>query len=69
MGFAELIEQLNDLPPEKQSEVIDFANFIAKKYQKQRVSSTLADSSLGVLIMNGIAPAFHPMSREDANAR
>jgi len=49
--------------------VFDFANFIAKKHQKQRVSSTLADSSLGVLIVNGIAPALHPMSREDANAR
>jgi hypothetical protein len=69
MGFAELIEQLNDLPADKQAEVIDFAYFVAQKYRNVNMNKTLADSSLAEFFINGIAPAFQPVSREEANAR
>jgi hypothetical protein len=69
MGFAELIEQLNELPAEKQAEVIDFAHFVAQKYRNMNMEKTLGESSLAEFFVNGIVPGFQPMSREEANAR
>lgn len=43
MGFAELIDTLNTLPPEKQAEIIDFAEFVAKKHQQASLSKNLAE--------------------------
>jgi len=69
MGFAELIEQLNELPAEKQAEVIDFAHFVAQKYRNMNMEKTLGESSLAEFFVNGIVPGFQPMSREEAHAR
>jgi hypothetical protein len=69
MGFAELIEQLNELPADKQAEVIDFAHFVAQKYRNMNTGKTLGESSLAEFLVNGVVPGFQPMNREEANAR
>ena len=43
MGFAELIDTLNTLPPEKQAEIIDFAEFVVKKHQQISQSENLVE--------------------------
>ncbi len=39
MGYAELIEKLQDLPAEKQAEVYDFVEFLADRFGKAKDSS------------------------------
>ena len=36
MGYAELIEKLQDLPAEKQAEVFDFVEFLATRFGKAK---------------------------------
>ena len=36
MGFAELIEKLQNLPAEKQAEVYDFVEFLADRFGKAK---------------------------------
>jgi hypothetical protein len=36
MGYAELIEKLQDLPAEKQAEVFDFVEFLAVRFGKAK---------------------------------
>jgi hypothetical protein len=68
MGFAKLIETLNTLPPEKQAEIIDFAEFVAKKYQ-QTAQTEETVTPLAEWLLFPKIPAFEPMSREEVNAR
>jgi hypothetical protein len=68
MGFAKLIETLNTLPPEKQSEIIDFAEFIAKKHQQTPQNEEMVTPLAEWLLFPKIS-AFEPMGREEANAR
>lgn len=35
MGFPELMEKLQTLPPEKQDEVFDFVEFLSMRYAKE----------------------------------
>ena len=69
MGFAELIETMNKLPADKQAEVIDFAQFVASKYQQLSEPVTTVSASLISLMKNPVISSFEPMTREDANAR
>lgn len=71
MGYAELIHTLEQLPEDKQAEVLDFAKFLAQKHQKEEIKpKTLAESSLAELMRNPLSvPDFKPLSREEANAR
>lgn len=47
MSYAELIEILENLPEEKQVEVLDFAKFLAEKAKKEELQpKTLTESSL-----------------------
>lgn len=71
MGYAELIETLQNLPEEKQAEVFDFIEFLAQKAkQKEPQPKTLAESALAYWINNPLGVAdFKPLSREEANAR
>ena len=71
MKQAELVETLNQLPANKQDEVLDFARFLVQQaHQTDAVAKTLADSALAQWINQPLGvPAFQPLSREDANAR
>ena len=71
MGYAELIQALQQLPDEKQAEVLDFARFLAQQVQREETKPrTLAESNLGELMRNPFRiPDFKPLSREEANAR
>ncbi|MTW21633.1 DUF2281 domain-containing protein [Allochromatium palmeri] len=71
MGYAELIQTLEQLPEDKQSEVLDFAKFLAQRFQPKEIEQkTLAESSLARWINNPLGVEnFQPMSREEANAR
>lgn len=71
MGYAELIHTLEQLPEDKQAEVLDFAKFLVQKNQKEEIKpKTLAESSLAELMRNPLSvPDFKPLSREEANAR
>lgn len=71
MGHAELIQALEQLPEDKQAEVLDFAKFLAQRVQhEQSEQKTLAESSLARWINDPLGVEnFQPMSREEANAR
>ena len=71
MGYAELIETLQQLPEDKQAEVLDFAKFLAQQAQRQGEGPrTLAESALAELMRNPLSVHdFKPLSREEANAR
>ena len=71
MGYAELIHTLEQLPEDKQAEVLDFAKFLAQRVQKQEVQpKTLAESSMARWIREPVGVVgFSPLSREEANAR
>jgi hypothetical protein len=71
MGYAELILTVEQLPEEKQAEVLDFAKFLAQQTAREKTKpKTLAESSLGELMRNPLSVHdFKPMSREEANAR
>jgi hypothetical protein len=71
MSYADLIEILENLPEEKQAEVLDFAKFLAQKVKKEEPQpKTLAESSLAHLMNNPVwVTDFQPLSREEANAR
>lgn len=38
MGYAELIERVKSLPPEKRAEVFDFVEFLASQAQREATS-------------------------------
>jgi hypothetical protein len=71
MGYAELIEKLQNLPADKQSEVVDFVEFLASRTSLRdaksevRSQSTLAEWRAHPLTVRD----FSPMSRDEANAR
>lgn len=71
MGYAELIEKLQKLPEEKQSEVFDFVEFLASR--STPYASTQGDRSQSVLSRLRAQPImvrdFSPMSRDEANVR
>jgi hypothetical protein len=71
MGYDELILTLEQLPEDKQAEVLDFAKFLAQQVNKAESSPrTLAESPLAELMRNPLGvPGFKPLSREEANAR
>lgn len=72
MGYAELIRTLEQLPEDKQMEVLDFAKFLAQRVaQKEKTPlKTMAESSLARWIREPVGVAdFTPLSREEANAR
>lgn len=71
MGYAELIETLQQLPEDKQVEVMDFAQFLLQQVQQQdERPRTLAESALAELMRNPLSVHdFKPLSREEANAR
>lgn len=71
MGYAKLIETLQNLPEEKQAEVFDFVEFLAQQAKKEEPQpKTLAESSLAYWMNNPVGVAdFQPLSREEANAR
>ena len=71
MSHAELIETFEQLPKEKQAEVLDFAKFLVQRIQADQIEpKTLADSSLAQWINNPLSiKGFQPLSREEANAR
>ena len=71
MGYAELIHTLEQLPKDKQAEVLDFANFLAQRIPKQEARpKTLAESSMARWIREPVGVAgFTPLSRDEANAR
>ena len=68
---AELIETLEQLPTAKQAEVLDFAKFLVQRIQSDQVQpKTLAESSLAQWINHPLGVKdFHPLSREETNAR
>jgi len=71
MSFAELIEKLQTLPADKQSEVIDFVEFLANRIrrdslaQESKIQSALSAMRSSPLTVRD----FSPMSRDEANAR
>ena len=71
MGYAELIQTLEQLPAEKQSEVLDFARFLVQRTQRDQIEpKTLAESSFAQWINHPLGVQdFQPLSREAANAR
>lgn len=71
MGYAELIQTLEQLPEEKQIEVLDFAKFLAQRNQQSTIKpKTLAETELAKWINNPLGVKdFQPLSREEANAR
>ncbi len=71
MNHAELLETLEQLPTAKQAEVLDFAKFLVERTQINPVQSkTLAESSLAQWINHPLSVEdFHPLTREEANAR
>ena len=71
MSHAELIETFEQLPKEKQAEVLDFAKFLAQRAKPDQIEpKTLADSSLAQWINNPLrVKGFQPLNREEANAR
>ena len=71
MSHAELIETFEQLPKEKQAEVLDFAKFLAQRAKPDQIEpKTLADSALAQWINNPLRiKGFQPLSREEANAR
>lgn len=71
MGYAELILTLEQLPEDKQAEVLDFARFLVQQLKKEEPEpKALGESSLGEFIRNPLSvPDFKPLSREEANAR
>jgi len=71
MIHADLIETLEQLPQEKQAEVLDFARFLAQRRQHDdNEPKSLAECSFANWINNPlVVNDFQPLSREDANAR
>ncbi len=71
MSHAELIQTLEQLPKEKQAEVLDFAKFLVQRTRHDRIEpKPLAESSLAQWINAPLGVKdFQPLSREDANAR
>ncbi|MFP4077150.1 MAG: DUF2281 domain-containing protein [Halochromatium sp.] len=71
MRHAELMQTLEQLPQDKQIEVLDFAKFLMHRGQSDQVEAdTLAESSLAHWIRHPLGiKDFQPLSREDANAR
>ncbi|MEA3638775.1 MAG: DUF2281 domain-containing protein [Lamprobacter sp.] len=71
MIHAELIETLEQLPQEKQAEVLDFARFLAQRRQHDEYEpKPLAECSFAQWINTPlVVNDFQPLSREDANAR
>jgi len=71
MKQAELMETLNQLPADKQDEVLDFARFLVQQaHQADAAPKILADSAFAQWINQPLGvPGFQPLSREDANAR
>jgi hypothetical protein len=71
MGYAELLLTLEQLPEEKQAEVLDFAKFLAQRAASEGSKpDTLATSSLARWIQTPVGIAnFSPLSRDEANAR
>ncbi|MEQ1534139.1 MAG: DUF2281 domain-containing protein [Sideroxydans sp.] len=51
MGYAELIQTLQTLPQEKQSEVFDFVAFLANKAQQGRAQTEWTDAAFSELAM------------------
>lgn len=70
MGYAELIEKLQNLPEEKRAEVLDFVDFLAARLSREPL---LSQKSGGALAEFRASPfhvkSFSPLSREEANAR
>jgi len=71
MGYAELIQTLEQFPEDKQAEVLELAKCLAHRVKrKQSAQETLAEASLARWINNPLGVEnFQPLSREEANAR
>lgn len=68
MGYAELLLILEQLPEEKQAEVLDFAKFLAQRAASEGSNKpdTLATSSLARWIQTPVGIAnFSPLSRSE----
>ena len=70
MSHAELIQTLEQLPKEKQAEVLDFAKFLVQRTRHDAIEpKRLAESSLAQWINEPLGVKdFQPLSRDDANA-
>ncbi len=71
MGYAELIEKLQNLPSDKQSEVVDFVEFLASRIAlRSSESEGQSKSALSEWRAHPFTVRdFSPMSREETNAR
>ena len=71
MGYAELIRVLERLPPQRQAEVFDFAEFLAQRCASD--GPEFVASPRGALAELRAHPykinAFTPLTRDEANAR
>lgn len=70
MGFAEIIEKLQNLPEDKQAEVLDFVEFLAARQHREPLPAAVRGGALAELRAHPFQlKNFRPMSREEANAR
>lgn len=71
MGYAELIEKMQNLPSEKKSEVLDFVEFLASRTRPPAAEeSAQPKSALSEWRAHPFSvPDFSPMSREETNIR
>ena len=71
IGYAELIEKMQNLPSEKQSEVLDFVEFLASR-NSPPVAEESAQPKSALYEWRArpfTVPDFSPMSREETNVR
>ncbi len=71
MGYAELINVLERLPPERQAEVLDFAEFLAKRSSASHAETTDTAKALTDLVAHPIEvkEGFALMSRDEIHDR
>jgi hypothetical protein len=68
MGYAELINTLESLPPERRAEVFDFAEFLAARCnQEQRAEASGGERPLAKFLNAPFAvkEPFRPLSRDE----
>lgn len=70
MGYAELIEKLQNLPEEKRAEVLDFVDFLASRQGHEPRPAVKGGGALAAFRSTPFfVEGFRPLSREEANAR
>jgi hypothetical protein len=67
MGYAELINVLEKLPPERQAEVFDFAEFLAGRSLTNKEAAAGSAQTLADLLTHPLAvkEGFAVMSRDE----